>query len=174
MDIDIELVKSARQGDQRSFAELYDILSLYMYKYAMYSLGNHYDAEDVVSETFMDAFRGLHSLRDESSFKSWIMKILSIKIKRKIKEYAQRRDTTDLSGLPEEMGADPDPSQDLTERSAAMEALKNLTPQERQIVVLSAIYGYTTKEVAQMLGCPQGTVSSKLHRSLAKLRTILQ
>ena len=55
-----------------------------------------------------------------------------------------------------------------------MEALKTLTPQERQIVVLSVIYGYTTKEVAQMLGHPQGTVSSKLHRSLAKLRTVLQ
>lgn len=171
MDIDIELVKSARQGDQRSFAELYDAMSLYMYKYAMYSLGNHHDAEDVVSETFMDAFRGLHSLRDESAFKPWIMKILSVKIKRKIKEYAERRDTSELS---EEIGIGPDPSPELAERSAAMEALDTLNPQERQIVVLAVIYGYTTKEVARMLGCPQGTVSSKLHRSLAKLRANLQ
>ncbi len=171
MDIDIELVKSARQGDQRRFAQLYDALSLYMYKYAMYSLGNHYDAEDVVSETFMDAFRGLHTLRDESAFKPWIMKILSVKIKRKIKEYTEQRDISELS---EEIGFGPDPSDDLAEHSSVMEALKTLTPQERQIVVLSVIYGYTTKEVAQMLGHPQGTVSSKLHRSLAKLRTVLQ
>lgn len=171
MDIDIELVKSAKQGDQRSFAQLYDALSLYMYKYAMYSLGNHYDAEDVVSETFMDAFRGLHTLRDESSFKPWIMKILSIKIKRKIKEYTEQRDTLELS---EEIGLGEDPSLDMTEHSAVMESLKILNPQERQIVVLSAIYGYTTKEVAQMLGSPQGTISSKLHRALAKLRAVLQ
>ena len=171
LDIDIALVKSAKLGDQRSFAQLYDSLSLYLYKYALYSLGNPFGAEDVVSETFMDAFRGLHTLRDESAFKGWIMKILSVKIKHKFKEYARGRDTLELT---EEISGGADPSEDLSESSAAMEALKLLSPQERQIVVLTSIYGYTTREVAGMLGCPHGTVSSKLHRSLAKLRAILQ
>lgn len=171
MDIDISLVKSAKMGDQRSFAQLYDSLSLYMYKYALYSLGNSYDAEDVVSEAFMDAFRGLHTLRDETAFKSWIMKILSVKIKHKFKEYTRGRDIVELT---EEAAGEADPSYDLSDKSAAMEALRQLSPQERQIVILTTIYGYTTREVAAMLGCPHGTVSSKLHRSLAKLRAILQ
>ena len=171
LDIDISLVKSAKMGDQRSFAQLYDSISMQMYKYALYSLGNPHDAEDVVSETFLDAFRGLHTLRDESAFKSWIMKILSIKIKHKFKEYSQSREVVEL---PDDAGGSEDISTQLTDKSAAMEALNKLTPQERQIVVLTSIYGYTTREVAAMLGCPHGTVSSKLHRSLAKLRSILQ
>lgn len=171
MDIDISLVKSAKLGDQRSFAQLYDSVSLYMYKYALYSLGNPHDAEDVVSETFLDAYRGLHSLRDESAFKSWIMKILSIKIKHKFKEYTQSREVVELT---EEVAGSEDLSGELTDKSAAMQALEQLSPQERQIVVLTSIHGYTTREVAKMLGCPHGTVSSKLHRALVKLRTILQ
>ena len=75
--------------------------------------------------------------------------------------------------LTDDIASDGDLSDEITDKSAAMEALQKLTPQERQIVVLTSIYGYTTKEVAKMLGCPHGTVSSKLHRSLAKLRTIL-
>lgn len=170
MDIDISLVKSAKMGDQRSFAQLYDSVAMHMYKYALYSLGNSHDAEDVVSETFLDAFRGLHTLRDEGAFKSWIMKILSTKIKHKFKEYTRGRETVELSeDIPSEIGT----TDELTEKSAVTEALQKLSPQERQIVVLTSIYGYTTKEVASMLGCPHGTVSSKLHRSLAKLRDIL-
>ena len=80
----------------------------------------------------------------------------------------------DSTGALQEISGGADPSEDLSESSAAMEALKLLSPQERQIVVLTSIYGYTTREVAGMLGCPHGTVSSKLHRSLAKLRAILQ
>ena len=170
LDIDISLVKSAKMGDQRSFAQLYDSVAMHMYKYALYSLGNPHDAEDVVSDAFLDAYRGLHSLRDESAFKSWIMKILSTKIKHKYKEYTRGRETVELT---DDLISDGDLTEDLTDKSAVAQALQQLSPQERQIVVLTSIYGYTTKEVAKMLGCPHGTVSSKLHRSLAKLRGLL-
>jgi DNA-directed RNA polymerase specialized sigma24 family protein len=46
-------------------------------------------------------------------------------------------------------------------------------PEERQIVLLSVLEGYTMREIAQMLELPQGTVSSKLHRTLKKLRRML-
>ena len=151
MDIDISLVKSAKMGDQRSFAQLYDSVAMHMYKYALYSLGNPHDAEDVVSDAFLDAYRGLHSLRDESAFKSWIMKILSMKIKHKYKEYTRGRETVELT---DDLISDGDLTEDLTDKSAVAQALQQLSPQERQIVVLTSIYGYTTKEVAKMLGCP--------------------
>ncbi len=173
MNIDVDLVKSAKQGDENSFAMLYDEVSLPMYKYALYSLGNSYDAQDVVSEAFLDALKGLRNLRDESAFKPWIMKILSVKIKRKIREYTVGRNTVEISEVDNLYSDGSDLDRDVSERSAAMEALGKLTPQERQIVVLSTMYGYTTKEIAGLLGCPHGTVSSKLHRSLGKLRTML-
>jgi len=70
-------------------------------------------------------------------------------------------DTADLAG-------------DASERVTVVQALSRLSYQERQIIVLSVLQGYTTKEIARILGSPQGTISSKLHRSLAKLRKMIQ
>lgn len=51
--------------------------------------------------------------------------------------------------------------------------MNRLTPEEREIVVLSVLEGYTMREIAQIKELPQGTVSSKLHRTLKKLRQML-
>ena len=61
-----------------------------------------------------------------------------------------------------------------TEKLALLNALETLTPQERQIVALAVVQGYTVRETAEILGAPQGTVSSKLHRTLKKLRAQLE
>jgi RNA polymerase sigma-70 factor (ECF subfamily) len=58
-------------------------------------------------------------------------------------------------------------------RADVFAAMNTLTVQERQIVVLSVLQGYTTKEIAAILSCPHGTVSSKLHRTLIKLKGLL-
>ena len=55
-----------------------------------------------------------------------------------------------------------------------LEALDRLAPQERQILLLSVLQGYTMREIAQLLELPQGTVSSKLHRTLKKLRGMME
>ena len=57
---------------------------------------------------------------------------------------------------------------------ALIHALEGLTPQEREIVALAVVQGYTVRETAEILGAPQGTVSSKLHRTLKKLRSQLE
>ena len=62
----------------------------------------------------------------------------------------------------------------VTRRAELSEALGTLSPEERQIVLLSVLEGYTMREIASMLEMPQGTVSSKLSRSLKKLRLQLQ
>ena len=53
------------------------------------------------------------------------------------------------------------------------EAMARLNPEERQIVLLSVLEGYTMREIGEILTLPQGTVSSKLHRTLKKLRRML-
>ena len=54
---------------------LYDQVAKDLYRVALYTLGNPQDAEDVVSETFLEAYKGLRNLRDDSKFKAWIMRI---------------------------------------------------------------------------------------------------
>lgn len=170
----MNIVRQARQGDADSFTKLYEIVSADLYRFALYTLGNPHDAEDVVSETFMEAFKGLPKLRDETLFKPWIFKILNVRCKRRIKLYIQGKNTFDLEDYLNLESEEGDLSQTAAVRSDVLQALASLTAQERQIVVLSVLQGYTTKEIAQILSCPHGTVSSKLHRTLLKLREKLQ
>lgn len=175
LNIDVTLVVSARSGDAESFARLYECVEDDLYKYALYTLGSPHDAEDVVSETFVEAWRGLRNLREPTAFKAWIFKILSVRLKRRIAGYIRQKNELDI----EDFSASPllstgDPSPGSAERTDLVKALNTLKPEERMILVLSVLHGYTTKQIAQMLGRPHGTVSSKLHRTLLKLRKLLE
>ncbi len=166
--VDVNVIRSAKLGDAASFAQVYDAIAPELYKVALYTLGNPQDAEDAVSETFVEAFKGIKNLREEASFKRWMMTILSVRCKRRIGGYIKERKTEnidDLIDLPA-----PDSDQPSPEKLSVREALAALEPQERQIVVLVTVQGYTTREAAQILGLPHGTVSSKLFRTLKKLR----
>lgn len=170
--IDMTVIRAAKNGDKESFAKLYDYFAPELYRTALFTLGNETDAEDVVSETFLEAFKGLHNLRDESSVRRWMLTILSARCKRRIAGYIQERknaDIDDMIDLPAPTHDGPD-----ADHISVREALSFLRPDERQIVVLSAVMGYKTREIAQMLDLPHGTVSSKLYRSLKKLKETLE
>ena len=68
----------------------------------------------------------------------------------------------------------PMPAARMMMRAEVREAMGRLSPEERQIVVLSVLEGYAMREIGEILGLPQGTVSSKLHRTLKKLRRMLE
>lgn len=169
MVVDPQMVIKARAGDRAAFGAVYEAVAKDLYRMALYTLGNAQDAEDVVSETFIEAYKGIGGLRDEHRFKPWIMRILSIRCKRKIGSYIKEKGNIDLEDYREE--GEPD-TQD--QRVEVQEALDRLAGDERQIVLLSVLQGYTMREIAQLMDLPQGTVSSKLHRTLKKLRTMLE
>ena len=84
MEISQTDVIKARQGDREAFGRLYEGVARELYRMALYTLGNPQDAEDVVAETFLEAWKGIGGLREEGSFRPWILRILSIRCKRKI------------------------------------------------------------------------------------------
>lgn len=170
MNIDIQAVSQAKEGNTESFELVYSQIAPDLYKVALYTLGNTHDAEDVVSETFIEAYKGIKNLRDPASFRPWIMRILSIRCKRRISQYIKDKNSIDIDEILD-LSAD---GQDSNQKAEVLEALDNLRRDERMIVVLSVLQGYTTKEIAKILACPQGTVSSKLHRSLKKMRAMLE
>ncbi|MDR2909200.1 MAG: sigma-70 family RNA polymerase sigma factor [Oscillospiraceae bacterium] len=173
MVVDVIKVEAARKGDRQSFAQVYESIAPDLYKIALYMLGNSHDAEDAVSEAFIEAWKGIANLRDAGSFKPWMMKILAIRCKRRIADYVKHKNTFDIDSFVVSLSDDADLSSDVSEQVTVLGALSRLSPQEREIIALSAVQGYTTKEIAAILQSPQGTVSSKLHRALAKLRKML-
>ena len=172
--IDVSKVEAARSGDKGSFAQVYESIAPDLYKVALYTLGNTHDAEDAVSETFIEAYKGITNLRDVGSFKPWMMKILSVRCKRKISDYVKHKNTFDIENFMSSLSDEADMSSDISDQVTVVGALGRLSSMERQIIALSVLQGYTTKEIARILDSPQGTVSSKLHRSLAKLRRMLE
>jgi len=174
LTLDIIKIEAAKKGDKDSFAQVYDAIAPDLYKVALYTLGNRHDAEDVVSETFLEAYRGIAQLRDTSKFKPWIMKILSIRCKRKVAEYIKDKSQTDIENYTTVLSDESNLGDDVSEHVTLLQALARLNEQERMIISLAVIQGYTTREVAAITGSPQGTVSSKLHRALAKMRKMLE
>lgn len=71
-----------------TFTKLYSEVAKDLYRLALYFLKNKEDAEDIVGEAVLDAYRQIESLREESLFKNWIIKILTNKCRMKLKEYA--------------------------------------------------------------------------------------
>jgi len=174
LNIDLQVVASAKAGNADSFSLLYEQVQDELYKYALYTLGNTHDAEDAVADTFMEAFKGIANLRDDSAFKAWIFRILSVRMKRKVADIIKRKNTLNIEDFISDFTADTDIERETSDKVILLGALNKLSNQERMIVVLSAIQGYTTKEISEMLGCPHGTVSSKLHRALIKLRKMIE
>lgn len=174
MVVDVNAVTLAKQGDRESFARVYEQVADDLYRVALYSLGNAHDAQDVVSETFIEAYKGIKNLRDAGSFKPWIMRILSIRCKRKISQYVTKRSEMDIDDFLDLDDGNDSVEEQSTKKIMLLRALEKLSEQEREIIVLAVIQGYTVRETADILGAPQGTVSSKLHRSLKKLRANME
>ena len=86
------LVLRAKDGDVDALAVVYAQIYKDLYRFALYTLKNPSDAEDVVSEAVIDAYSDIKKLRSNESFKSWIFKIVSNKCCKKIREYG-RKDT---------------------------------------------------------------------------------
>ncbi len=171
--VDQSLVRRAIEGDPQSFGELYDSLAPELYRVALYTLGNAHDAEDAVSDTFYEAYKGIKNLRDEASVKRWMLTILSARCKRRIGGYIKERKTVDIDSLIE-VAEEPASDEIIsTDRLEIQQAMQEISEEERLIINLSAMHGYTTKEISEMLGMPHGTISSKLYRAYKKLRAVL-
>lgn len=171
MKVDTKLVIRAREGDREAFSEIYYACYKDMYNFAFYTFGNPEDAADVVSDTFVEILKGIGKLRAAESFAPWAFKILSGRCKKEISARIKRRGELpfeDFSEMPS-IGSE-NLEGDIAEKATLAKALSELEPEERIILILSALYGYTHREIAKILGIPRGTVSSKLHRIYAKLR----
>ncbi len=162
MKTDIQLIKKAKAGDTTAFATLYETIYKDLYRFALYTLKNPSDAEDVVSESVIDAFSQIRKLRKEESFKAWIFKILSNKCRQKFK-------TQHLS-LEEIPWDFPDTSSSNLETDTLIrEEFFSLSNEERLIISMHLFAGYKSREIAKILHMNENTIRSKESRALKKI-----
>lgn len=161
-----ELVILAKAGDADAFGELYKLYRKEMYTYACCVVGDSFIAQDAVSEAVLAAFKEISSLKNPDSFKGWLFKILNAACKtqyNKMKATLQIDENYDVAtgGGLENL----DLSQDLKN------AMSILSQEERQIILMSIIFGEKSSDIAEMMDMPAATVRSKQQRALLKMRS---
>lgn len=162
----LELVQAAKQGDTEAFAALYGEIYENMYRFALYTLRNTADAEDVVSEAVTEALASIHTLRREEAFKSWCFKILANKCTDRLRESCrviieEAEEIADIGNRRSESGL---------EESAIVRGLFfELPAEERLIIGMHLFCGYKSREIAEILHMNENTVRSKESRGLKKM-----
>lgn len=164
-----QCVNKARAGDADAFAELYSTVYKDLYRIALVNLKNQHDASDVVSDTVLEAFSSIKKLKDEKAFKAWIIKILTVKIKNKQKEYIKTRNYQEELESVEQEKTDEINYGGLE----IMEEFRRLNEEERLVLSLSVVSGYTSEEIAKVTGLSANTVRSKAARAKIKLKQML-
>jgi RNA polymerase sigma-70 factor (ECF subfamily) len=176
---DHELVGLVLGGEDGAFRVLVERYEQVVAATVIRMLGPGDDAEDVGQETFIRFYRAIETFRGEASVKTFLTRIamnLSLNALKRRRRMASRfvsRDQAD-SPLPEPV-ANGNASVEAHEiHDVVTRAIHELKPKHRAVVVLRMIEGYSTRETAEILGIPEGTVLSRLARGMDALEPLLQ
>lgn len=165
------LVERAQRGDHDAFAVLAGASIARLDAAARLILRDPDLARDAVQDGFIAAWKSLPTLRDPDKFEAWLHRLVfhaCIDTLRK-----RRRRPIEVELTPIDVAGATDFATNVTDRHTLDMALKRLDPEWRAVVVLHYYLGMPLPAVAVALGIPIGTAKSRLHRSLAAMRLVI-
>lgn len=169
MDSDQELIESANRGSLDAFEALYYRYRDWVYRLAWRFTGNQQDALDVLQETFtylLGKFPGFELTASMTTFLYPVVKHLSIAIRSKNRRFTSDEDVISKLAAPTSTSKETERS-----RSELASALTILPDEQREVLLMRFVDDMSLQEVATALNIPLGTVKSRLHQALQKLRT---
>lgn len=179
-ETDEQLVRKSQNDDERAFGQLVSRYESKVYSLALKMLRNPEDAEDVLQDTFLRAYRGIKSFKGNSTFSTWVYRITANSALMRLRK--RQLPTVSIDDADEREApiniADwaPGPVEQMLnqETQAAMtEAIEALPPEFRQVFVLRDIEELSNAEVAEILDLSVAAVKSRLHRARLKVRNRL-
>lgn len=177
---DEELVQKAQQDDERAFGNLVERYETKVYSLAMKMLRNPEDAEDVLQDTFLRAYRGIKSFQGNSTFSTWIYRITAnsalMRLRKKQLPTVSIDDADERETPINIADWSPGPVEQLLtkETQKAMdEAIEGLPPEFKQVFILRDVEELSNAEVAEILDLSVAAVKSRLHRARLKVRNRL-
>ncbi len=174
---DLELVKRSGEGDNGAFAKLVGRYQQTVAKTVIGMLGNGADADDVGQQVFIRFYKALNEFRGEAALSTYLTRIA---INLSLNELKRKNRLSSLfvrpsESIPESHLLQSEDEEDVVDtKELVNKALQRLEPKFRSVVVLRMMQGYSTKETADMLGLPLGTVLSRLSRAQDKLKELLK
>jgi RNA polymerase sigma-70 factor (ECF subfamily) len=163
-------IEAARNGDLEAMKVLYEEHRDLVYAVGLSVCGNRPDADEVVQESFLRAFRSMVEWRGEGKFSTWLYAIaLRTALNWKRRFHRAPRPAAAPQG-PEA----PDEAIDRAEAAEELRrAIRELPLQQRLVLTLRHLDGRSMAEIAEIQGCAVGTVKSNLHHAMAKLKEAL-
>lgn len=180
-----DLLARARTGDSSAFGALVRRYQRRVYAAALHLTGNHADADDVAQEAFVRAFRGLGSFDGRADFFTWLYRITVNTALNRLRSTRRREALQDagtveaaqVGGRPEGLGAPrllPDEQAALgREVREVLSAMATLSPTLRVTLVMATIEAMSHKQIAAVLGIPEGTVAWRVNEARRLLRARL-
>lgn len=167
--VEMDLVKRAKQGDERSLEELlqqnYSILKGYLLKVTL----NPDLAADLTQDTMLKAIKKLRQFKGQSKFSTWLITIGSNLYRDYLKKNRRMTRVKDMGvyqGMMQE--------KDIETNLILNELLAKLPSDKRMVLTLKHYFGYNYQEIGEILECPIGTVKSRMYYCLEYLRTELK
>jgi RNA polymerase sigma factor (sigma-70 family) len=168
-----ELIQRCQGGDRQAYYKLYKLYSRSMYNVGYRIVNDAQEAEDVLQEAFISAFKNLNHYRADSTFGAWLKRIVVNKainhVKRKRMERFPDDDRWDVK---EEEQVDEFENFPFTVEKVRS-AIENLPEGYRTVLSLYLLEGYDHGEIAEILGITESTSKSQFNRSKKKLKEIL-
>jgi RNA polymerase sigma-70 factor (ECF subfamily) len=175
-----ELIQQAKKGDQQAFAVLVRHYQRRLFGVALALTRNPDDAAELAQEAFVRAYQNLGQFEARSSFSTWLYRIvanLAIDLRRRESRHVVLRGEEAESELRRLAGSG-DTGFNTTFggelRGRLRAALDELTPEHRAVILLREVEGLSYEEISETLGCPRGTVMSRLHYARMRLREQLK
>ena len=169
------LILAARRGDEEAFREIYRTYRESVWSVVISLVGDPVQAQDILQNVFFKAFRGLAGFRFRSALFTWIYRIA----RNECRNHLRKRGLPivpleDILGSRYEADAAPVPDGARNSPDALASAVMQLPFKMREVVVLKYQEDLSYDEMSRILGCPPGTVASRLNRALAELEARLR
>jgi len=174
-------VAALKAGDRAEFSRLVEAFSAKLYRLALKMLADPHEAEDVLQETFLKAYRHIGGFEERANIATWLYRIASNEALMRL-----RRRHPETISLDEPLGSDDDeigppqisdwcclPEAELTSAEARQhirQAVQKLSPALRMVFVLRDVEGLSTQETAESLGLSEEAVKTRLSRARFQLR----
>ncbi len=177
----VALIERARTGDGRAFEDLARREERALYRHAARIVGPGADAEDVVQDAFLSAWRSIRSF-EGTSFRAWLFRIVTNRALDRIRSRKRRAELPlepaedDEVTWAEPASAGPELVDFAASREALAiveEALRHVPEEQRAALLLRDVEGFAYEEIALMTGAEIGTVKSRIHRARVAVRNTL-
>ncbi len=167
-----ELIARCRSGDRSAHYQLYKLYSKSMYNVGYRITRSEEDAEDVLQEAFINAFRNLDSYRGDATFGAWLKRIVVNKAINALNKRKYETIPDDEQWDVAEEDVSPEYRDDLTVERVK-ESIGKLPDGYRTVLSLYLLEGYDHQEIGEIMGISESTSKSQLNRAKNKLKELL-